>query len=357
MFSAVPLSEKAHIANKIVSVVIPTLNGEMRLPTCLKSLICQTFPRNSIEIIVIDDLSTDRTIDVCKNFQVDLMLTSGKRNIEYSKFLGLMNASGKYVLFLDDDNELISTDWIKHGVQFLELHPNAGSFQSFRFFYSKEMNVINRYNALIGANDPVIFLMGKSDKYPYYENTHKKKSWIKSRQELAANTLAVQCEPDRLPTFGSNGFMTRIDLLKSFINTEYFYHLDYCLYLSGALKKDFILSDLSAAHYHSESVRHFVKKCQRNARIFLNDRFTNVYKRKYNYSSQKLRIVFASFLSLTLIIPTYQASRGFLRIRDRAWFLHPILSFVVTCTYSYALLVHLLKLIVSAVYFSFDKRR
>ena len=356
MSGSIPSGVGAQSISKIVTVVIPTLNGEHRLPTCLRSLIHQTFAREEMEIIVIDDLSSDKTVEVCKEFEVDLVLQSGKRSIEYSKFLGLINASGKYLLFLDDDNELISNDWIKTGVQLLESNPSTGSFQSFRYFYSVDMNLINRYNALIGANDPIIFLMGKSDKYPYFEDFFKKKNWIKSSRLLDTNNIAVRCEPSKVPTFGSNGFMTPSNLLKGFQTTEYFYHLDYCLYLNETTTNEFILSELSTAHYHSESVRHFVKKCRRNARIFLDDRISNVYQREYNYSSQKLKIVFASFLSLTLIFPTYQAFRGFLKIQDRAWFLHPVLCFIVTSTYSFSFCTHLFRVVVSKVHSSMHKR-
>jgi dolichyl-phosphate beta-glucosyltransferase len=92
-----------------LSIVIPAFNEELRLPETL-SLISSYIrgSKRETEVIVVDDGSTDRTADVAKSFRAEInrlqVVANGKnRGKGYSVRHGMMEASGRIVLFTDAD--------------------------------------------------------------------------------------------------------------------------------------------------------------------------------------------------------------------------------------------------------------
>jgi glycosyltransferase involved in cell wall biosynthesis len=62
------------------SVIVPALNEETCIEACLKSILRQTLPRNSYEIIVSDGASNDRTVEIARKY-ADRVVVSEKRGI------------------------------------------------------------------------------------------------------------------------------------------------------------------------------------------------------------------------------------------------------------------------------------
>ena len=87
----------------LVSVVIPNYNYGRYLPETIESVLGQSYP--NIEIIVVDDESTDNSVDVLKKFGDVLTLIQQKNaGVSASRNLGLRFISGEYVCFLDSDD-------------------------------------------------------------------------------------------------------------------------------------------------------------------------------------------------------------------------------------------------------------
>ena len=105
----------------IVSVVIVTLNEEKHIGNCLKSIIAQTYPQDRLEIIVVDNASTDRTVLIAKKYTRKVYnkgpQRSAQRNYGHSK------ATGKFFLYLDADMSL-SPKVIKSCVQHMTSNPS-----------------------------------------------------------------------------------------------------------------------------------------------------------------------------------------------------------------------------------------
>lgn len=91
------------------SIIIPNYNKEKYIKECLDSIFDQTIERNSYEVIVIDDGSTDNSLSIIKEYDVKLLKTNRKR-AGGARNLGLDNASGEYVIFIDSDDYLYSKD-------------------------------------------------------------------------------------------------------------------------------------------------------------------------------------------------------------------------------------------------------
>ena len=94
----------------LISVIIPVYNSAKYISKCLNSVIMQPF--KDIEIICVNDASTDSSLDIIKKYsQLDnrIKVFSNKTNIGagYSRNLALENARGKYIYFLDSDDWLV----------------------------------------------------------------------------------------------------------------------------------------------------------------------------------------------------------------------------------------------------------
>ena len=91
-----------------LSVVIPVYNGEQYIERCLNSLINQTY--KNLEIIVVDDGSKDKSIDIIKNIaQKDKRVCLYKKEnggASSARNYGLKKASQKYITFVDCDDTL-----------------------------------------------------------------------------------------------------------------------------------------------------------------------------------------------------------------------------------------------------------
>ena len=52
----------------LFSVTIPTYNEERDLRDCLESILRQNFPKEQYEVIIVDNYSTDKTVEIAKGF-------------------------------------------------------------------------------------------------------------------------------------------------------------------------------------------------------------------------------------------------------------------------------------------------
>lgn len=89
-----------------VSVIIPIFNGEDNLTSCLKSVFSQTL--KEIEVICVDDGSTDNTVEMLKVWQKEnanlIIKTQQNAGAGAARNLGLSVATGEYVAFMDADD-------------------------------------------------------------------------------------------------------------------------------------------------------------------------------------------------------------------------------------------------------------
>jgi O-antigen biosynthesis protein len=83
-----------------VSVIVPTYNEEQYIGECLGTLLAQSHP--DYEVIVVDDGSTDRTIDIARSFGVEI-IQQNHRGPGVARNVGAEQASGEILSFLDAD--------------------------------------------------------------------------------------------------------------------------------------------------------------------------------------------------------------------------------------------------------------
>ncbi len=89
----------------MISVIVPTYNKARLLEQTLRNILEQTY--QNIEIVVIDDGSTDKTKEVVASLQsekINYFYNSKTKGTSQSRILGINKSSGSYIAFLDDDD-------------------------------------------------------------------------------------------------------------------------------------------------------------------------------------------------------------------------------------------------------------
>ena len=99
-----------------VSFIIPTLNASKLLPKCLAKIREQDYPKNKIEIIVVDGGSTDGTQQIANSFGA-IILKNPKILHEPGKTLASKKAKGDILFYTDSDNILSHNNWLRLMVQ------------------------------------------------------------------------------------------------------------------------------------------------------------------------------------------------------------------------------------------------
>ena len=90
-----------------ISIIIPTRNSEKILPICLKGIVNQNYSKAKFEIIIVDNESSDKTVELAKSFGAQVFLVKGPPSQAcVQRNFGAEEAKGDYLLFLDHDMEM-----------------------------------------------------------------------------------------------------------------------------------------------------------------------------------------------------------------------------------------------------------
>ena len=105
-----------------VSIVMPVWNGDKYLKECIDSILIQSF--SNFELIIVDDGSTDNTVDIINSYQDDRIKLIKKKHsgISDSLNLGIENAKGKYIARIDAD-DMMYPDRLNTQVLYMENNP------------------------------------------------------------------------------------------------------------------------------------------------------------------------------------------------------------------------------------------
>ena len=94
--------------NELISVIVPAYNVKPYLEKCVKSIIAQTYP--NIEIIIVDDGSSDGTTGLCdelqSKFQTVRAIHQKNSGVTKARLTGIENASGQWIGFVDGDDAI-----------------------------------------------------------------------------------------------------------------------------------------------------------------------------------------------------------------------------------------------------------
>lgn len=137
--------------SSLVSVIIPTYQHAKTIGACIDSILAQKYPH--IEIIVVDDGSTDETQEVLKKYKDRIrFITQENSGANPARNRGWKEAKGEYLIFCDADVRM-KRGMIKKMVGMLVAHPEASyAYSAFRFGWKTFRGVSFRADKLIDRN-------------------------------------------------------------------------------------------------------------------------------------------------------------------------------------------------------------
>jgi glycosyltransferase involved in cell wall biosynthesis len=116
-----------HVAKGMVSVCIPNYNKEPFLEECLNSVAKQTY-KNKMEIIIIDDKSSDGSWNVIQNFKrknhgfkIMTYQTGRRLGTSWAQNIAYYHAQGEYIMNMDSD-DYIDPDKVERQLEYMKAH-------------------------------------------------------------------------------------------------------------------------------------------------------------------------------------------------------------------------------------------
>ena len=314
-----------------VSFIIPTLNAQKVLENCLRSISKQNFSSSDYEILIIDGGSTDKTIDIAHKYN-SIILNNPLKTAEAGKAIGIHHASGKYICLIDSDNILPDNNWLNQMLIPLEENKKIIGSEPIEFTYRPKSGLIERYSALIGANDPYAFITGVSDRKNFINN---KWTHLKIDQIDKDKYILIKLKPHQpIPTIGANGTIFRTEFLKNNLKSDYLFDIDIISDYLNTTKSFIYFAKVKQGIIHTfceSSIKKFIRK--QNRRI--TDYFYYQNLRQYNWANTNKSGIIKFSLYTILVIPSvFDTVKGFIHQPDLAWFFHPPACFITLYLYT-----------------------
>lgn len=308
-----------------ISIIIPTFNEEKNIRQCLESIFTQDYTKEKLEVILVDDKSTDGTVDIAKEFPVKISY-SGRRHGEISKMIGLRAANGELAVYLDADIHLRGKGWLKKMAKpMLEDKTIIGSFT--RYYTDEHSRPIERYLNF----DP----LQRDSIYQFFSSSIQSAIIEKRNDYFVCGYTENKIPPSGLCLYRKE------DLLKLIKNYEMFLELDFLVVLvRNGFNKFAYVPKAGLYHHHASSIYQLVKKRKYNLNKVYLGRSVRLYKWFDLSTPQGIIKVFSWIVFATLIAPSILLGLyKTIKYKDWVGLYEPILNIGIT----YAIIIEFLK--------------
>ncbi len=233
-----------------ISIVVPTFNEERHIGACLASIFKQQYPQKLLEVFVVDNYSTDRTVEIAKRYPVTLIMSTVKNN-HVSKMIAFRKAKGDLFYYMDADLEFVREDYLK-----LLVHPLL-----------EDPRIVGASGKVVQApNDTSI------NRFLTYE-LHQRDPVLEFFSPPVTSTFVAQksgyylCkyELDNIPPIGRCLFWRKKLLQTPIAKAEKFLDLDNIVILvKSGLDYFAFVPEAEEHHRHVDSLRSLIQKRLRN---------------------------------------------------------------------------------------------
>lgn len=289
-----------------LTLVVPVGPGDdARLHEFLASLEGQTYPKVLLEIRLVRE-----------------------GNSEEAKAIGIQRAKGAIIGLFCADNVLVGPRFLEDLTRRAAAPGVTGAYPA-RYAYVRGDPALNRYFALLGANDPLCWWLGKADRRSYLDA-----GWTGVHQSVFQG---------HIPSLGDNGFFIKAALIKSVTQdpTQHFC-IDACEDLRRQGHATYVV-DGRHVLWHRTGLslwRYLGKRWRYTRELYWRDHA----KRRWHMVAGRrdwLHVVQFAAASLCVLPQLWVSVRGYRRLSDPAWFLHPVVCLALTLLYAGAWIAHL----------------
>lgn len=309
-----------------ISFVIPTLNASLHLKACLKSIRGQNYPKDKIEILILDGGSSDSTLEIAREFGCAIY-DNPKRLAEYGVQLGVAKAAGELLVIFAADNELVGSDWAEKVAEVFCAEPGISAVWG-RLASGKDDPALNKYFELI-QSDPLNWFLNRN-----------LEAYCKHARYFKDDCFIFEVDPQKPLVWGANGLVYRSKKIKSIWaqqgylgdNDAFQYMIEQANNTVAYFTSSFVY------HHHVARLRDWVKKWQRNLTQHLLDKQETRNMGWVFTPDFKSRALLWSFYSA---LPLFSLMHSlYLSFKDRNffWLYHPVVSFFQFYTYAYLVL-------------------
>lgn len=141
------MNEATEITWPFVSVIVPVYNDCEHIELLLKSLLCQDYPKDLFEIIVIDNNSTDTSHQIVQRFPVTLLEENEIQSSYAARNKGIHHAKGQILVFIDSDC-VADSQWLRKGVGKILTEPADLVGGQVEFTFSQKQTAAECFDSL-----------------------------------------------------------------------------------------------------------------------------------------------------------------------------------------------------------------
>src|SRR3989344_5816402 len=274
-----------------LSFVLATYQGERTIKRCLDSIFSQNYPKKLIEVLVIDGGSKDKTLEIAKEYPTKIF-NNPKKHSEgkgMGKSQGFDRASSDFIILIDQDNVLLSKNWISSILKPL-LKDKDVYISGSKLTLIKNDNLINKYLSIVGT-DPFMTSFSIDGQISLNKKQFKK----------VDNFLVFQMNKNKWYIAGSNGYAYRRENIKKI--GGYSQDSDVIYKFANLNKKIAICLDAPLQHLNiSDGLSEFIKKKNYHIKYFIKENSKNREVKYFSPSMKgKLNIILHYLFSLFLL--------------------------------------------------------
>ena len=149
---------------ELVTVIIPTHNRKERVVRAIRSVLKQTY--NNIEVIIVDDGSTDGTEnEVSKVFENEMdriiyIRQKESKGAAVARNIGITKSKGKYISFLDSDDEW-KKNHIEKGLETINTNQLEGAFGWFDMVFNNKKKIPQEFSPFKNDMSPSDYVLSR----------------------------------------------------------------------------------------------------------------------------------------------------------------------------------------------------
>lgn len=232
-----------------ISYCVLTYNEEKNIKDCLTSIFNQNYPKDKLEVIVVDDNSTDRTLEIARKFPVKILI-NGKRDADLSATMGFHAASGDFYTAIGADMRFRGKNWFHKMLKPFMDNPDMAVALTRYYDHPKDPLMTRYVNLDPQQRDLVFQFFSTSFEEVIYD---KKNGYYLMRYAL-----------DKIPpqTHG----LYRVSVMRKIIRHQKIYYDmgNLILLVKGGYSKVGYVPDAGYYHFHAVSIKQLLAKRVRN---------------------------------------------------------------------------------------------